>query len=171
MKIEITGMRGAAYNRCANLPDYRRSIRGREGREVGCMCEIVVERNLSVPFECVYSTEMDLLVVGVPTEIKGKERMYDPQPHYACTVPMYNLEHQNVAQYIFVSITSKTATVRGFSRFDHAFIVGWATREMVLMQSKRWHKGDLYENGRPCREDCLNLRVDQLLPMCNLGKT
>lgn len=86
-----------AADRAAQMPIYAGSHRRGAANELGALGEVIFEeflRSHGIPFDPRYETTEDLLLFDATVEVKTKDRTVNPQPHYECSVPLYNHEHQ-----------------------------------------------------------------------------
>lgn len=159
--------------RANSLPIYKRSSRGLQANQVGCIGELVVEQTLSkssVPFKPVYLISHDLELGQQRAEIKTKDRGVAPIATYECSVPSYNAEAQNPDMYIFVSLQRNQSARESVDifRFHTAWIVGWATAEDIHSKSVERKAGTTEANGVHFFTDCRNLFISQLRPIAEL---
>ena len=168
--LPLTGeLLRAARVRASQLPVYANSHRRRAANEVGCIGEVAFEHVLHerrIPFARISSTQQDLTIFGASVDVKTKDRTVPPQPHYECSVPIYNHEHQRPQLYVFISLQrDKDLPLDRIERFQTAHILGFATLKQVDA-GRVWRQGEIDEdNGTEFWTDCLNLRVDELRPI------
>lgn len=93
-------------------------------------------------------------------EIKTKDRTVLPRPHYECSVPLYNHEHQRPAWYLFVSLL-RVDGPKDITKFTRAFIVGACQRD-DLKNGVVWKAGDTDTNGTTFWTDCINVKIGDL---------
>jgi len=159
--------------RANSLPIYKRSSRGLQANQVGCIGEVVVEQTLrdsSVSFKPVYLISHDLEIDRQRVEVKTKDRGVAPVAAYECSVPSYNAEAQNPDMYIFVSL-QRNQSARDSAdifRFHTAWIVGWATAEDIHVKAVERKAGTTEPNGVHFFTDCRNLFISQLRPIAEL---
>lgn len=148
------------------VPEYNeRSFRGPQAYQVGRVGELVVMdwlESRGVMFEEILSTAFDLMVEGERWEVKTKERTVEPQPHYDCTVPAYNHEHQQPEVFCFVSIRSTGKSDDPY-RFVDSHILG-TIRGEELNSRARYLTPDSPpdHNGWVPTIPCYNIRVNEL---------
>lgn len=110
------------------VPEYnRRAFRGPKGFQAGTIGELVVMDYLKahgVRFRKIYNTKHDLIVNGKRWEIKTKERSVAPVSEFDCTIPDYNVAHQDPEVYCFVSLLSRNRRSSSIFRFESAWILG-----------------------------------------------
>jgi hypothetical protein len=129
LEVSLDGLHDAAQERADALPELRRSMRGRQGNEVGCMGELVAMRyleSLSVPYIDAPEVNHDLATQHGTVDVKTKERTVRPKPYYDCTVPDYVKGHQLPDIYLFVSLLSDKSV--GCKRFVRAWVLGTISR-------------------------------------------
>jgi len=148
------------------VPDYnRRSFRGPEGYQTGMLGELVVMDWLDhqgVSYNKVFSTAHDLSVEGRTWEIKTKERTVVPQPHYDCTIPAYNHEHQQPYIYCFVSLCS-TGKSSDMYRFYDSHILGTIQRSELERRARYLTpESPPDRNGWVPTIPCYNLTISEL---------
>lgn len=151
------------------VPGYnQRSFKGPKGFQVGSFGELIVMDWLAKTgknWAPVFSTQHDLLVGTERWEIKTKERSVEPQPHYECTVPAYNHEHQVPDRFIFVSVQSDKNT-SGAQRFKKAHILGTIRYNDLELKCQLQTPQDApANNGWVATINCYNVRIDQLDPL------
>lgn len=146
---------------------YDRSMRGKEANLVGAYGELVVMNYLqALGLEPVleHKTTHDIRVNNLTIDVKTKERAVVPEPHYDCTVPAYNHDHQRPDFFIFVSLLAHQKT--GCRRFRKAFILGKIGYNRLTSEARHWRKGEIDpSNNWKATIDCFNIQVDQLEPM------
>ncbi|MET3930584.1 hypothetical protein ABIE51_002471 [Lysobacter sp. OAE881] len=148
------------------MPIYAGSHRRGAANEVGALGEVIFEeflRSHRIPFEPRHETTEDLVLFDATVEIKTKDRTVNPLPHYECSVPLYNYEHQRPDLYVFVSLVRDLArSPLSITRFSHAHLVGWATLAQVDQAVVRKRGETDASNGTTFWTSCRNLRIDQL---------
>lgn len=169
LRIPITEVVYAeAERRVSEMPVLNGSHRGEAANEVGVLGEVVVEACLSaldVPFTPEGKTSHDLSITGKGiVEIKTKDRTVKPLPHYECSVPLYNHDHQVVDWYIFVSLLRK-GKAENIRRFKEAWVVGCMGRQKLQSIGKVWKAGEVDpDNGTKFWTDCINVQISDLKP-------
>jgi hypothetical protein len=162
-----------AEKRLAEMPVLAGSHRGEAANEVGVLGEVVTEWCLSalhVPFKREGKTSHDLRIIdkGV-VEIKTKDRTVRPLPHYDCSVPLYNHDHQAVDWYIFVSLFR--GKKQGLRRFTEAWIVGCMGRDRLQSIGQVWKAGETDpSNGTKFWTDCINVAIKDLKPFLSAAE-
>lgn len=155
-----------AQERADAMPVLNGSHRGAAGNEVGCLGEVVVEALLQIfdiDFEFLGATSHDLNVGQEKWEVKTKDRTVVPIPTYDCSVPLYNIDHQMVDRYVFVSLLRRGGTNMGVRRFPTAFVLGVADRDRILSNGRIWKAGEIDKsNGTKFWTDCINLPISKL---------
>ncbi len=160
-----------AQTRAEELGLLDRSIRGLQASQVGALGELIgmdYLRGLGVELEEVYSTSYDVRakVAGEwkTIEFKTKERTVDPLPHYDCTVPAYNHEHQRPDYFIFISLVSSGKSER-ITRFSKGFILGSISLERFEKVAKSWNPSKTdSSNGWTPTINCYNVAIAELDP-------
>lgn len=139
-----------------------------EGIELGCLSEILFERQLgyyNIPFaewSNDNTTVLDYIVRGMRVEIKSKCRTVRPQLNYACTVSDYNFTHQNVDFYYFVSFErdGDGSTGIGGIVWPHcAYLVGASSKQFFKAHSVFLRKGDQDGPNMLIKFDCHNIYI------------
>jgi len=172
LKVNITpDMYRKATERAESLPVFRGSHRKEEANIVGCLGEIVSERVLEdnkIQFEPMYTTKHDLGITNAELEkktieVKTKDRTVAPRPNYEATLPAYNHEHQMADYYAFVSLQRSANNSSEIERFNTAWVVGVANRQIFDRHKKFWKAGQQDPtNGTVFWTDCWNLYIHQL---------
>lgn len=163
-----------AQQRASNAAVLPGSHRGAAANQVGALGEVLVEDFLKkngIPFDPCYSTSRDLIVAGLSIEIKTKDRTVAPEPHFDCTIPLYNHEHQAVDVYVFVSLKRAARDNRpSIERYTDAYIVGWANRHL-MMTGKKWRAGEVDpSNNTKFWTDCMNRHISEIRTMQELAQ-
>lgn len=164
LEVPLDGLHEAAQERADALPELRRSMRGRQGNEVGCMGEVVAMRYLEsvwVPYIDAPEFNHDLHTLYGTVDVKTKERTVPPQPHYDCTVPDYVKGHQLPDIYLFVSLLSDKSA--GCTRFVRAWVLGTISRSRFEETAVLWNPTttDASNNWTPTLA-CWNVPVSSL---------
>jgi hypothetical protein len=150
-------------------PIYRQSHRGKEANDVGSLGEIIAiqwlaQNQITTNHDDV--TTHDLSLPNHQTiEIKTKDRTVAPQPHYECSIPLYNHDHQQPHYYLFVSIQrNKQTTLTGINRYHTAHILGAASQKQVnenaITRDTGWTDK---RNDTTFWTACRNLTIKQLV--------
>jgi len=146
---------------------YDRSMRGKDANLVGAYGEIIVYdylKALGLEPEFVHLTTHDIECAGFTIDVKTKERTVKPEPHYDCTLPAYNHDHQRPDFFIFVSLLAHQKT--GNRRFRKAWILGKMCYSRVSKTARLWKKGEVDpRNGWAARMDCYNVEIADLMEM------
>ena len=154
-----------ATRRIALLPIYKGSHRGVDANEVGVLGEVAAEewmKSAGISYVDRKQTTHDYLLSATSEtlEIKTKDRTVLPRPHYECSVPLYNHEHQRPAWYLFVSLL-RVDGPKDITKFTRAFIVGACQRD-DLKNGVVWKAGDTDTNGTTFWTDCINVKIGDL---------
>jgi hypothetical protein len=166
-------IRRKAAQRAKEMPVLHGSHRGKEANVVGCLGEVVVEQLLNengIEFSNQFSTSHDLMLPdGRTVEIKTKDRTVRPQPHYDCTRPAYNVDHQTANFFVFVSLYRPSRDKKGHvNDYTEAHVVGAIGRVKFDRLAKFWRKGETDpSNGTRFWTDCYNVYISQLRPIEN----
>lgn len=169
VRVRITDdHRAAAAELCAHRPVYARSHRGAPANVVGALGEVLAIEFLTgggLPLEHDDVTTHDLrFPSGETLEIKTKDRTVAPLPHYECSVPLYNHDHQQPDYYFFISLQRPRDTVTGINAFHTAYLCGAASRRQVARARTR-HTGETDPtNGTRFWTACQNLPIHDLVP-------
>ena len=150
-------------------PKYKNSHRGIDARMVGFIGEAVFADYLTrsdIEFKTDNKTSHDLTIVGSGRlEIKTKDRTVAPQPHYDCSLPLYNHDHQNAPYFGFVSL-QRAGDIEGWEKYHTAHIVGAANQEMLQVFGVRWEAGQTDPtNGTKFWTACINIAIENLMPI------
>jgi hypothetical protein len=163
IRWDITHLLGPAQVRADCMPEYRRSMRGTAGNEVGALGELVAIdylTSLGIPVEDTSSVDCDLTTPYGTIDVKTKERTVRPQPHYDCTVPEYVRDHQHPDWYLFVSLVGTPGL--GVSRFSEAWVLGTISALQFDRTAVRWEPGRKDANGWGATVTCWNVKVASL---------
>ena len=150
-------------------PKYKNSHRGADAAMVGFIGEAIFADYLTssgVEFVVDNKTTHDLTLIGNGRlEIKTKDRTVEPQPHFDCSLPAYNHDHQNASYFGFVSL-QRSPGVDGWERYHTAHIVGAANQEMIQVFGVRWEAGQTDPaNGTKFWTACINITIENLMPI------
>lgn len=162
-----------AEERASAMPVYPGSHRGKAANQVGALGEVIFEDFLErqgIAFVPRYQTTEDLEVLGDTIDVKTKDRTVRIEPHYDCSVPLYNHEHQRPSRYVFVSLLRNRSDVRStLNRFTKGFLVGWCTLERLESIGKQWNASETDPaNGTTFWTACMNIAVQELNGMDDL---
>lgn len=144
-----------------------------EGIELGCLSEIIFEKQLDyyqVPsddWSNDNTTVLDYIVRGIRVEIKSKSRTVRPQLDYACTVSHYNFDHQNVDFYYFVSFQKSgdgTVGIGGIVWPNSAYLVGASSKQFFKAHSVFLKKGEQDGPNMSIKFDCHNIYIHHTIP-------
>jgi hypothetical protein len=158
-----------AQRRADAMPVLKNSQRGAEANTVGCLGELVVEHVLQqngVPFDREHKTTHDLAFPdGRTMEIKTKDRTVVPQPFYDCTLPAYNIEHQQANMFTFVSLYRPSKDLKGKAEnYTDAYVLGVIGKSKFRRDAKYWEKGSVDpSNETKFWTACYNVYVNQLM--------
>jgi len=161
----------AAQARAEAVGELTRSMRGAQANQVGALGELIgmdYLRSCGVEIEEVFNTRYDVRVKingdWKTLEFKTKERTVVPQPHYDCTVPAYNHDHQRPDFFLFISLLSSGKSDQ-ITRFGRAFILGSITWERFQDCATPWspNQTDLSNGWTPTIE-CYNVPISHLAP-------
>lgn len=159
IKIEITDKQRERAKEIAPSTPYARSVMGVYGNLIGALGEVVVfdylrELGLNPRFE--HKTTHDISFGGKTIDVKTKARTIEPKPHYDCTVPDYNHDHQRPDYFVFVSLMND-------DNFSAAWILGCATYDFICQSATLWKRGQV--DDRNAHEHILDewkLEINQL---------
>lgn len=171
IEINLEPYLEAAQSRAEDLGQLDRSMRGLQASQVGALGELIgmdYLRGLGFELNEVYSTKYDVQVKvsgeWKTLEFKTKERTVAPLPHYDCTVPAYNHDHQRPDYFMFISLVSsgKSEDIR---RFSSGFILGSISLERFEQAAKSWNPGQVdNSNGWIPTINCYNVSIAELDP-------
>jgi hypothetical protein len=162
---DITHLYTAAQKRADRMPEYKRSMRGAPGNEVGALGELVAIdylQSVGVDVEDAQQIGYDLSTAHGTFDVKAKERKVPPRPYYECTVPDYVREAQKPDWYLFVSLTSGLGT--GVRRFTEAWVLGTISGVDFDRLAVLWEPGKTDSNGWGATVPCWNVKVSSLRP-------
>lgn len=164
---------GESSRRAQALPIYKRSHRGFQANQVGCIGEVVTElllKKMGMLVKAIYRTSHDLEVNGKWTEVKSKDRAVSPRSTDECSVALYNSAVQNPDMYIFLSIQHKSAPKDSVDilRFHTAWVVGYATAEDIKEKGEFRSAGSVEPNGMRFFTDSRNISIHHLRPIRQL---
>lgn len=171
IEINLEPYLKAAQTRAEELGLLDRSMRGLQASQVGALGELIgmnYLRGLGFELEEVYSTKYDVRtkVAGEwkTLEFKTKERSVAPLPHYDCTVPAYNHDHQRPDYFIFISLLSSEKS-EDIKRFTKGFILGSISLERFEAIAKAWNPSQTdSSNGWIPTINCYNVSIAELDP-------
>lgn len=169
VRVPVTDAhRAAAAELAESRPVYRLSHRGSAANAVGALGEVLVLDFLTgsgLPVAHDDVTTHDLrLPHGATLEVKTKDRTVHPRPHYECSVPLYNHEHQQPDFYMFVSLQRDRATPTGIAAFHTGYICGAASLLQVHRRAATRRTGWTDPaNGTKFWTACQNLTIEQLV--------
>ena len=174
MSYQTVQLENSHYERamelCRKNPPYAGSHRGPAAMQVGFLGEIIVRDyfdNAGLEYSPEFTTRHDLVVRNRwRTEIKTKDRTVAPEPHYECSVPLYNHEHQDVGCYFFVSLRrQKSKDTLDITRYQEAYIVGACNRTTLTQKGREWDANQTDpSNGTTFWTACRNIAINELLP-------
>jgi len=155
------------------LPIYKRSHRGFQANQVGCIGEVVTElllKKMGMPVKTVYRTSHDLEVNGKWTEVKSKDRAVSPRSTDECSVALYNMAVQHPDLYVFLSLQHKNSPKDSVDimRFHTAWVVGYATAEDLKEKGEFRAAGSVEPNGMRFFTDSRNISIENLRPIRQL---
>ena len=176
LELTVDRYLDAAQARAEMLGELTRSMRGSQANQVGALGELIgmdYLRSCGVEIEEVFSTRYDIRVkidgVWKTLEFKTKERTVPPQPHYDCTVPAYNHDHQRPDFFLFLSLVSSGKSDQ-ITRFSRAFILGSMTWERFQDCAQPWSPAQTdLSNGWTPTIECYNVPISQLSPPLDKG--
>ncbi len=171
LEIELEGYLEAAQTRAQDLGELDRSMRGLQASQVGALGELIgmdYLRGLGFELEEIYSTRYDVQAkVGgewKTLEFKTKERTVAPLPHYDCTVPAYNHDHQRPDYFVFISLLSSGKS-DDIQRFSKGFILGSISLERFDQLATSWNPSQVdNSNGWIPTINCYNVQIGELDP-------
>lgn len=149
-------------------PIYTKSHRKHEANQVGFLGEVILleffKYNKIFVKEIFETTHDFQLFNGRAIEVKTKDRTVAPLINYDCSVPLYNISHQKVDYYFFVSLFRDKFNISNeIERFTKAWILGIATNKEMTEHGKIWRAGERDpENGTTFWTDCLNIKIEKL---------
>ena len=110
-------------------------------------------------------TDLDYeLSDGRTIDVKTKDRTVAVEEDFACTVPLYNHDHQRPDYYFFVSLQREGGRTEGIDRFPTAFVLGAIDQRRHQRRAKMWKAGHTDPaNGTTFWTDCLNVYIHQLV--------
>ena len=170
VRIPITDThRAAARELCAARPELPLSHRGAPATAVGALGEVLALDFLTgggLPIIHDDRTTHDLRLPHDRTlEVKTKDRTVHPAPHYECSIPLYNHEHQQPDFYLFVSLQRPRDTPTGIAAFHTGYLCGVASQLQVLRRAVTRDTGWTDPaNGTKFWTACRNLTIEQLVP-------
>lgn len=161
IKVKITDeMMKAARDR--NLGRYNdRSFMDGDGNMVGFLGEYMV-LSLRPDYEHADSYDYDLIADGFKVDVKTKAQGVSraPSDYYEASVDV-NSMHQNTEYYIFCRIYQDKQ-----GNMPHGWVLGSISKKKFLKKARRLNKGEPDgDNGYIVRQDCYNIRYDQLKPL------
>jgi hypothetical protein len=165
IRWDITHLTDAAQVRADAMPEYRRSMRGAAGNEVGALGELLAIEyltTLGIPVEDTGTVDCDLTTPFGTIDVKTKERTVRPQAHYDCTVPDYVRDHQRPDWYLFVSLVGRPG--QGVGRFTEGWLLGTISAGEFDRLAVRWEPGRKDGNGWEATVTCCNVKVACLRP-------
>lgn len=158
-----------AIEQASQMRVYNNSYRGNDANLVGLIGELVVEdwfRQHGINFIPEKRTDYDYRIShdNRTIDVKTKERGYDPQSSYDCSVPLYNKQHQIPDYYLYVSLTRCRNMAKDDPyRFQRAFILGGINQHGLHKNGLIWRRGQVDpSNKTKFWTDCLNVYVHQL---------
>jgi hypothetical protein len=158
-----------ATKRASQLPIYEYSHREHDANVVGTLGEVVAEKwfrdnGILVDDERQVTTHDYRLANGRTIDVKTKDRTVKPQPHYDCSVPMYNHEHQRPDYYVFVSLQRSRNSDSSARSFKHAYLLGMSDQALLEKVGTVWEEGQVDpDNGTQFWTACINVRVADLV--------
>lgn len=171
IEVDLKPYLNAAEARAEQVGTLDRSMRGLSANQVGSLGELIgvdYLRGCGVEVEEVYSTSYDARVKidgeWKTLEFKTKERTVVPLPHYDCTVPAYNHDHQRPDFYLFISLLSSNKSDQ-ISRFQTGYILGSISLERFDRVATAWNPTQTDEsNGWTPTIKCFNVPISNLEP-------
>lgn len=161
-----------------SMPIYSNSHRKEAANEVGALGEVVAEvwfKIHGIPYcDERENTTHDYLINGKYTlDVKTKDRTVPPKRYYECSVPAYNHSHQRPDYYLFVSLRrDRNNPDRSIRRFTDAYIVGGIDLEKLEEIKRVWKTDEVDpDNGTQFWTACLNVKMSDLIPLGDLGKS
>lgn len=172
IEVEVQSLLHEAQKRAEAQGALDRSMRGMQASQVGALGELVgirLLRERKVLFTEVFTTTHDVTFVQEgrmkTMEFKTKERTVAPEPHFDCTVPLYNHDHQRPDYYFFISLLSKGKS-DDINRFTKAYILGVITLGELDSVGTKWEAGQVDKtNSWSPTVDCINVKVSDLTPL------
>lgn len=172
IEVEVESLLEAAQERAEAQGALDKSMRGMQASQVGALGELVgirLLRERKVLFTEVFSTQYDVAFIqegrSRTMEFKTKERTVPPEPHFDCTIPLYNHEHQRPDYYFFISLLSKGKS-DDINRFTKAYVLGVITLGELDSVGVRWNTGQVDKsNDWSPTIDCINVKVSDLTPL------
>ena len=160
IKIQIT----EAMVKTANERDQgaynNRSFMNGGGNVVGFLGEYIV-KEVRPDFEHVDTFNYDFISEDRTFDVKTKKQTVsrDPLPYYEASVDV-NSMHQDTNYYIFCRIFSNDG------EYPYGWILGIIGKQDFLDKSRKLKKGEKDgNNGYVVKQDCYNIRYDQLRPL------
>ncbi len=159
--VDITSDMVAEARQLANsIGRLGNSITKGDGNLAGCIGEVAVRDFLNSSYGSGASIagdyDYDLITrKNQRIEVKTKRCTSVPQPHYECSVAMFN-HTQNCDFYVFTRVSS-----------DKVYLLGFLPREEFTQKAKRMIKGQKDRNivnGQHFKfhADCLNVKISDL---------
>jgi hypothetical protein len=171
IEVSLAPYLESAQSRSELVGELGRSMRGLSANQVGSLGELIgvdYLRSCGLEVEEVFSTSYDVRVKidgdWKTLEFKTKERSVIPQPHYDCTVPAYNHDHQRPDFYLFISLVSsgKSADI---NRFHTGYVLGSISLDKFDKLATAWNPKQTDEsNGWTPTIECYNVPISSLEP-------
>jgi len=121
----------------------------------GALGEIIVHdyfklKGYVVDFNSTY--DYDLIINGFKVDVKTKRGKTIPEPHHWASIPSYNTK-QNCHIYMFAKILED---------YSKGYLLGYKVKSDFFEQANFNKKGEEDWNGWKFKDDCYNLKVDNL---------
>jgi penicillin-binding protein-related factor A (putative recombinase) len=121
----------------------------------GALGEIIIydiykNKGYNVDFNSTY--DYDLIIQGYKIDVKTKRTTVNPKPNYFCSISAFNIK-QNCDYYFFLRI---------HENFNYCYLLGYKEKIDFFNKASFNKKGSLDTNGWSFKDDCYNVRIDEL---------
>lgn len=145
-----------------------RSFMDGKGNFVGFLGEYITQY-IRPELIHVDSFNYDFLLGKKKIDVKTKYQTiaYAPKGYYEASVDV-NSMHQETDYYIFCRIYREEHLIDGKTeyKYPYGWVLGGISKESFLKESRKLIKGELDgDNGYIVKQDCYNIRYDQLKPI------
>ena len=152
------GISESQVDRAKNFYPFKQlkgSITKGNGNIYGALGEIIIydmakKNGLCIVLESNY--DHDLIIEGYKIEVKTKRTSVDPKPNYLCSISAFNTK-QKCDFYFFLRIKENLKT---------GYILGYKNKSDFFEQATFNKKGSLDVNGWDFKDDCYNLKIENL---------
>jgi penicillin-binding protein-related factor A (putative recombinase) len=153
--IQITEEQIDRAKKLYPFKELKGSITNGESNIYGALGEIIIhdihkENGFDVDYASTY--DYDMIIDGYKIDVKTKKTKVNPLPHYLCSISAFNTK-QNCDIYFFVRINEN---------LKECYLLGYKEKNQFFHEAIFNKKGSFDINGFPFKDDCYNLKIEQL---------